>query len=785
MVMVLHEANRGSDISTSPFSDDSLSPIFIESLLETIQQTPYDRDSIPQENLDLANKFRTSLFPWRGQFSPELVEILLSRYSQPSFSILDPFVGSGTTIFESARKGLKCYGVEINPSAIEMTKAALFAHMKQAEKQKLIHSSITLAEKYFFSPDLFSFQNIDHQRDVSSLHLTVEDALKELIHETEKDPYLHNIIINALIRYMNYKPPRTKSDFMRALQEHVKIIESIPYSPAECKIFHTDARRIPLPDNCIDLVITSPPYINVFNYHQNNRTTMEFLGWDLLEIAKSEIGSNRKNRQNRFLTVIQYALDMLDVLHEIRRLLCSEGRAIIVIGRESSVRRVSFDNGTLVALLALGGAGFDLAARQERKFINKFGDTIYEDILHLIPNSRVSMRDDSFARNVATWYLHKKINVNHTPTNNEISEALASVHLVQKSPVFYLSSAYNDDAEPTQESAKELEMPRRNKKQVVALENIGVVSKPYPTPHLEKLKAALESDKLPPDDIPQIEKTINHYKEWISGLDALMESDLPIDQKLPKMVDSLNQYRIRMDIDLIFDSQHNWLYRQKGQLKLDNSIIEEFLPRLVSICLKSEISQLNATIGPIKAFSAIWFNSNLLRPERGGGLNIRTKDQDFAISRPLYIKASNTPDFSQAATIEKSTNLAYAATECKTNLDKTMFQEACATAGDLKSAIPGARYFLLCEWLDMPPISSSITPIDRTFVLRREKRLNSNIRGKFDTVEGRRELRDFYVDFLHKYPLRVHVFEMFIESIQKLLQDESLDEETVLEKGFF
>jgi hypothetical protein len=37
---------------------------------------------------------------------------------------------------------------------------------------------------------------------------------------------------------------------------------------------------------------------------------MEVLGFDILKVAASEIGSNRRNRGNRFITVIQYALDM-------------------------------------------------------------------------------------------------------------------------------------------------------------------------------------------------------------------------------------------------------------------------------------------------------------------------------------------------------------------------------------------------------------------------------------------------------------------------------------------
>jgi hypothetical protein len=110
------------------------------------------------------------------------------------------------------------------------------------------------------------------------------------------------------------------------------------------------------------------------------------LGWDLLEVAKSEIGSNRKHRGNRFLTVIQYCLDMAQVFHELRRVCRPDARIIFVVGRESNVRKTVFYNGEIVAELAVSCAGFSLSSRQERVFQNRFGEMIYEDILHFSPN---------------------------------------------------------------------------------------------------------------------------------------------------------------------------------------------------------------------------------------------------------------------------------------------------------------------------------------------------------------------------------------------------------------
>ncbi|MEO7020039.1 MAG: Bpu10I family restriction endonuclease [Ktedonobacteraceae bacterium] len=305
----------------------------------------------------------------------------------------------------------------------------------------------------------------------------------------------------------------------------------------------------------------------------------------------------------------------------------------------------------------------------------------------------------------------------------------------------------------------------------------------YPTPHLEKLEATFTNNKLPQRDKPQVEQAIQHYYQWVKDMNFIMMSVEPAHVLLTNMVSLLNQYRIRMDIDLIFNSQDDWLYRQKGQLKIDNSIIEEFLPRIMHPAIIPEITQTNLKIGPIGAFAATWFDSSLTKPECAGGLRIRSKDQDFAISKPLYLKASHFPDFQDS--VEQVTNLAYIAAECKTNLDKTMFQEACATARDLKTAIPSAKYFLLCEWLDMKPISSTTTPIDETLILRKAKRISSNIRGSFSTFAGRQAAMPLYIQYLNEHPYRVEVFERFIDYIRVLLKTEVLDEETVLERGYF
>ncbi|MFM7793229.1 MAG: DNA methyltransferase, partial [Microcystis panniformis] len=76
---------------------------------------------IPQEKLDIIEKTRANLFVWRGQFSPQLIETILSFYCPSNSVILDPFVGSGTVLLEASYLSLEAYGFEINPAAYIMS----------------------------------------------------------------------------------------------------------------------------------------------------------------------------------------------------------------------------------------------------------------------------------------------------------------------------------------------------------------------------------------------------------------------------------------------------------------------------------------------------------------------------------------------------------------------------------------------------------------------------------------------------------------------------------------
>ncbi|WP_121747730.1 Bpu10I family restriction endonuclease [Streptomyces sp. E2N166] len=302
-----------------------------------------------------------------------------------------------------------------------------------------------------------------------------------------------------------------------------------------------------------------------------------------------------------------------------------------------------------------------------------------------------------------------------------------------------------------------------------------------PTPHKSKLVELLKNPKLPEDDRFAVEESIERYKSWVGDMASI---DATGNELVRRLVDLTNDYKKSVELDLIWDSGEDFLFRQRGQLKIDNSIIEEFLPWLIDPRVIPALADQDLFAGPAGAFAAAYFSSSLTAPASDISMAVRKKDQDFTLSRRAYLKASFKSDFPAEATSSMDVWLAYVAAECKTNLDKTMFQEASATSHDLKVAVPAARYYLICEYLDMTPISTAGTDIDEVLILR-GKRLGSHKRKAYSSAANRKRLRSEYVDYIEANPIRYDVVQRFVDHLKSLFEAKDPNEEDVVTKGYF
>jgi hypothetical protein len=378
---------------------------------------------IPQEKLDIIEKTRANLFAWRGQFSPQLIETILSFYCPSNSVILDPFVGSGTVLLEASYLSLEAYGFEINPAAYIMSHTYEF--INDSQKKEVLKNLRNIIDQEF---PLRIFEVSDQ----------VENLVDKLQNTRNMLPDRSKVLFDALVIILDVCKNKITQEFIQKKFSHLSnIITNLPYSQKPIRVGLSDARSLPLKNNQIDFVVTSPPYINVFNYHQNYRQSAEILGWDLLKIAKSEIGSNRANRSNRFYTVVQYCLDMGDILKELARVSKQQARIVLIVGQESNVLGVPFYNADIIEKIGIKAKLFQKVLRQKRKFKNKFGKVIIEDIINFINlNNQVSQEViEQISREVAFEVLESSRLFVSSENQLFLESAIAKVNNIQKTPI--------------------------------------------------------------------------------------------------------------------------------------------------------------------------------------------------------------------------------------------------------------------------------------------------------------------------------------------------------------
>ncbi len=368
----------------------------ISALVSEFEDFQVDNTSINRSVLDVSERSRKSIFRWSGQFPPELVRALLDRYAAPESVILDPFAGSGTVLFESAAKHLSCFGADINPAAVELSKTVLFCNVKVKDRVVCLNNARELLQA--FSEKI----NNGHGTDMK---LCDNDYIvfRQIVGSAE-EPLVKSILLNVLMRFSSLREKDRLKGLWNAFEVHKKIIEELPYSTKRYDVFNADARKLPIKSKSVDLVITSPPYINVFDYYKNYKKAAYVANWSTSETAKMEIGHYRKTG-NRFLDIVHYAIDIYEVFRDIRRVMKDEGRLILIIEDESEIMGVRFRNSELLYALAVGQSWFRMVTKQEREFVGRSGKIVREHLLHFVPEKESINADQNFPTGVAFCFL--------------------------------------------------------------------------------------------------------------------------------------------------------------------------------------------------------------------------------------------------------------------------------------------------------------------------------------------------------------------------------------------
>ncbi len=265
--------------------------------------------------------------PWIAGFSSDFVVAALTKYLEGPGTVVDPFAGVGTTLVEAVLHGHSTIGFEVNPYAA-MT-SALKANAHRVDVAALREEIARLREFYQTAlstsyaprssyPKGFRTRSAFYSPKVLRKVLIVWDFF-----ETIRDARIRDLFrlafASTMVRYSNYSYEPSLGRRVSAGKgeiENFPVGETILAKLAEMREdtawfkdrlpagSHPDVQVICdsffqygeyLAPDSVDLIITSPPYLNNYHYIRNTRPQLYWLGYaqrprDLKHLEQSNFG---------------------------------------------------------------------------------------------------------------------------------------------------------------------------------------------------------------------------------------------------------------------------------------------------------------------------------------------------------------------------------------------------------------------------------------------------------------------------------------------------------------
>jgi hypothetical protein len=316
--------------------------------------------------------------------------------------VLDPFCGSGTTLVEARRVGAKAIGVDANPLAVLIARAKTWTAPKA---QRVLMGKIghDIAEDALAAGKAARRANnrekpmrapagvdpvVRNRRLQGWFPPHVRRELEQLaggVDEVVKRDreiadmllvVLSSILYKVSLRASDTDPSKVDRKIGRgaAARLFAQRVDALCTGLDELsagddvprpEVHLGDARELAkagIGDGTIDAVVTSPPYAGTYDYSEQHRLRLDFLGLSVDEFDKAEIGSRRKFRgdsTSRRLARRAWQRSLTACLGEIARVLQPRGRAIVVMGdsvaggramsAEEAIKKAAEDRLTLTA----------------------------------------------------------------------------------------------------------------------------------------------------------------------------------------------------------------------------------------------------------------------------------------------------------------------------------------------------------------------------------------------------------------------------------------------------
>ncbi len=353
-----------------------------------------------------------TIHPFPARMAPDIaIDHLDSIEGETELVVLDPMCGSGTVLAAAADRGHAARGFDVDPLAVLMSSVAtravdteavvaeaerICAHARasrvdeprwdDAETQKF-------AEYWFAATQRVQLNRLSRELDEVS-----DEAVRQALQVA-----LSRIIVTkapkaSLAADTSHSRPHrvaTESnyDVYRGFEGSVASLTKLLDQRSmvgQVKVSRGDTRALDLPDASVDLIITSPPYLNAIDYLRGHKMSLIWFGHTIPELRKirsNSIGAERaldgealkqvddmvsfiENAANDpsklpLATIMRYAHDLTLFSRELHRV-CREGAEVVTVIGNSTLRGNYIQNDILVRQ-AYEGAGFSLRDRTERE----------------------------------------------------------------------------------------------------------------------------------------------------------------------------------------------------------------------------------------------------------------------------------------------------------------------------------------------------------------------------------------------------------------------------------
>lgn len=228
-----------------------------------------------------------------GQWAKHVIS---QQANNKEIRVFDPFAGSGTALIAAEQCGVESWGIDSHPFISRVAKAKLAYRSSPDEYFQRVAKVLEAAKHR--KPSLDSYVPL-MRKCYSDAALGQLDCLRNEIGRTSDDSESSKLVWMTLVAILrstshvgtaNWQyllPERHKANSKQpfaAFEEMINVIQSdmrsmYDVSGPRAKFYPGDARSCTVvPDGRVNLVVTSPPYANNYDYADATRLELTFLG---------------------------------------------------------------------------------------------------------------------------------------------------------------------------------------------------------------------------------------------------------------------------------------------------------------------------------------------------------------------------------------------------------------------------------------------------------------------------------------------------------------------------